>query len=390
MKCPKCGYEQIGLQECEACGLVFEKYRRSQEMRDKGQIPAHPAPSSRKSGAVVLPWVGALGVCILLIGGFFLFKGSETPSLQPDPQSPAVVTSNPIEESSSSPSDESVGFEGMDIISQLENNLPPGNQTEKARNATIFLETVWGEGAGFFIDDKCTVITNRHVIQVPEKEVAAFEAMIAEARVEAEKMERRIQHARNVYQKVERGEGRLVGPVSTLEELGEKIDSDEENLNRLLEEIQQKEEELEQNKSNTDLSIVLADGTKLMGLVDYVSEEQDLAIVRPLPNARCPAIPTGDSRALNQGDVLFTIGSPMGLRHVVTSGVFSGNVEIDGHLMLQTDAPINPGNSGGPLIDQEGRVVGINTLVMAPAQGIGFAIPIEEAISLLPTSDVEL
>jgi hypothetical protein len=49
--------------------------------------------------------------------------------------------------------------------------------------------------------------------------------------VEAEKMERRIQHARNVYQKVERGEGKLVGPVSTLEELGEKIDSDEENLN---------------------------------------------------------------------------------------------------------------------------------------------------------------
>jgi S1-C subfamily serine protease len=88
---------------------------------------------------------------------------------------------------------------------------------------------------------------------------------------------------------------------------------------------------------------------------------------------------------LSQGDKLFTIGSPMGLRHVVTSGVFSGNNEIDGKEMLQTDASINPGNSGGPLIDQEGRVVGINTLVMTAAQGIGFAIPIEVAMKLLPT-----
>jgi S1-C subfamily serine protease len=152
-----------------------------------------------------------------------------------------------------------------------------------------------------------------------------------------------------------------------------------------LQEIREKENILDKNRFSSDLSIVLADGTKLPGLIDFFSDEHDLAFVRPLQNARCPAIPTGDSSALNQGDKLFTIGNPMGLRHVVTSGVFSGNNEIDGKEMLQTDASINPGNSGGPLIDQEGRVVGINTLVMAAAQGIGFAIPIEVAMKLLPT-----
>lgn len=58
---------------------------------------------------------------------------------------------------------------------------------------------------------------------------------------------------------------------------------------------------------------------------------------------------------------MFTIGSPMDIRHVVTSGIFSGVIEIDEEKMLQTDAPINPGNSGGPLINDAGQVVGINT-----------------------------
>ena len=64
----------------------------------------------------------------------------------------------------------------------------------------------------------------------------------------------------------------------------------------------------------------------------------------------------------------------------MTSGVFSGEREQGEQRLLQTDAPINPGNSGGPLITENGRVIGINTMVLRGTQGIGFAIPIETAL----------
>ncbi len=97
-----------------------------------------------------------------------------------------------------------------------------------------------------------------------------------------------------------------------------------------------------------------------------------------------------DQEKLQQGDKVFTIGSPVGLRHTVTSGIFSGyrKRENDGSMFLQTDAAINPDNSGGPLIDERGYVLGVNTMILQDTEGIGFAIPIEavfeEFASALP------
>ena len=133
-------------------------------------------------------------------------------------------------------------------------------------------------------------------------------------------------------------------------------------------------------KLSPEIGVFLADGSRLGALVDRVSDEFDLALVSLQGDARCPTIPGGNSSTLGQGDQLFTVGSPMGIRHVVTSGIFSGVIEIDEEMMLQTDAPINPGNSGGPLINDAGQVVGINTLMIDRAQGLGFAIPIEQAV----------
>ncbi|MBU4229787.1 MAG: trypsin-like peptidase domain-containing protein, partial [Proteobacteria bacterium] len=87
---------------------------------------------------------------------------------------------------------------------------------------------------------------------------------------------------------------------------------------------------------------------------------------------------TTDSRRFGQGQKVYSIGSPMGLRHTVTGGIISGYREHKGRKFIQTDAPINPGNSGGPLIDEQGGLIGINTMVLRDAQGIGFAVPFEE------------
>jgi serine protease Do len=110
----------------------------------------------------------------------------------------------------------------------------------------------------------------------------------------------------------------------------------------------------------------------------------DLAILK-IEGANFPYLELGDSDKSRVGEWVVAIGNPFGLEHTVTVGVISaknrsihaGNVNFDG--FLQTDAAINPGNSGGPLIDLNGKVVGINTAIVPYAQGIGFAVPVNMA-----------
>ena len=95
-----------------------------------------------------------------------------------------------------------------------------------------------------------------------------------------------------------------------------------------------------------------------------------------------PALELADSNQLKQGQVVFAFGSPLGLENSVTMGVVSSTArQIDPDnpsIYIQTDAPINPGNSGGPLVDVDGRMVGINTFILTQSggnEGLGFAIP---------------
>lgn len=123
----------------------------------------------------------------------------------------------------------------------------------------------------------------------------------------------------------------------------------------------------------------------------------DTALIRITNGpANLPVAPLGDSDALQPGDWVMAIGNPFNLGHTVTLGVVSylgrpfSVSEGHSEKMIQTDASINPGNSGGPLIDTEGHVVGINAAILAGGEegggniGIGFAVPINTAKSLLP------
>jgi len=133
------------------------------------------------------------------------------------------------------------------------------------------------------------------------------------------------------------------------------------------------------------------DGTIVTGTVSQVQPDRDLATVqvRRLPNGVGPATLAGGVR---QGDQIMAIGSPFGLEGSVSSGVVSAigrnfTVEATGQVlqnMIQFDAAVNPGNSGGPLVDLNGRVVGIVTGLINPTDdrvfiGLGFAVPIEAA-----------
>lgn len=129
------------------------------------------------------------------------------------------------------------------------------------------------------------------------------------------------------------------------------------------------------------LSAETADGDRLR--VELVGDDPatDLAVIR-LAASGLPITQLGDSAALRVGQLVIAMGSPLGLQSTVSTGVVSALGRSmrgrDGRLIenvIQHAAPINPGNSGGPLVDSRGFVVGINTAIIAMAQGLGFAIP---------------
>jgi serine protease Do len=138
------------------------------------------------------------------------------------------------------------------------------------------------------------------------------------------------------------------------------------------------------------VNVIFADGREFPAKVVGLDPKTDIAVVRlENPPPGLVAARLGDSNPLEVGEWVLAIGSPLGLDQSVTAGIISGkgkvtrNVHMSGERMreyIQTDAKINPGNSGGPLVNLQGEVIGINTLInVGPGGAYGFAIPINQA-----------
>lgn len=138
------------------------------------------------------------------------------------------------------------------------------------------------------------------------------------------------------------------------------------------------------------LRVTLSDGRMFKGKVVGVDPPTDLAVIKIETKEEIPVAKLGDSSNLKVGQIVLAVGNPFGLTGgpTVTSGIVSSlNRAIqteNGTLeLIQTDAAINPGNSGGPLVNTVGEVIAINTANMPYAQGIGFAVPVNTAKSIL-------
>jgi len=138
------------------------------------------------------------------------------------------------------------------------------------------------------------------------------------------------------------------------------------------------------------ISLTLDDGRKAEVKLLGADPIFDIALLRIKAPDSLPFVTLGDSDSVRIGEEAIAIGNPFGLEQTLTRGVISGiNRVLPGSSLMippfiQTDASINPGNSGGPLMNRCGEVIGINTSILADAQNIGFAIPINAAKKIIP------
>lgn len=370
MRCPKCSHEQKGGPECEACGLIFEKYRMVQNRKkEAAAFKAQEAQKSERSGTGMKA-VQLIVVAVLVAAGTYYFTGyRQKPPQRQAVAPPPVAAVQPVQ----------VKLKAEKPVVQAPRPqkkvlLSGASAIQRARNATVSIETPWGTGSGFFVN-KNYIVTNRHVVEFDEEKLADFKDKMETSRRMIELEKQKIDEMKRTYRQMPKGPSRS--------QLAIIIAQHEEELNKVLpryEEGERRLEQLDRKVRPSDIKIIMADGSEQEANYLLVSENSDLALLSLFSGdwsyiERPPA-----TVGLQQGDKVYTIGSPVGLRSTVTAGVFSGYRQQigDGQVYLQTDAAINPGNSGGPLIDEHGFARGVNTMILRDTEGIGFAIPIEK------------
>ena len=142
------------------------------------------------------------------------------------------------------------------------------------------------------------------------------------------------------------------------------------------------------------IQVQLSENDKLIDAKLIGSDERtDLALIKITTKEKLPTVQLGSSKDLEVGEWVAAFGNPLGQGHTMTKGIISAKGrsigEINKFPLIQTDTPINPGNSGGPLVNMRGQVIGVNNAIAASAQGIGFAIPIDDVKAIIPVLEKE-
>jgi S1-C subfamily serine protease len=151
----------------------------------------------------------------------------------------------------------------------------------------------------------------------------------------------------------------------------------------------QAQDAAKQSKLADRIVVTTSDGRQFAASIKGYDYATDIALLEIIPSGKpLPVAELGDSDSLRVGEWVIAIGNPLGLDHTVTLGIVSakGRGDLGGQFddFLQTDAAINPGNSGGPLVSAEGKVIGMNTLILERSQGLSFSIPINTIKSIIP------
>lgn len=371
MDCPKCGHRQDDTVKCESCGVYFAKLQ---------PRAAPPAPRAASTPPEPRMGIGAIVITALftatLVIGFMRMRGTTPPNVAPSKINTTIGGTTTVSSPRAAPT---LPISHSPSLASTNR----ANPLEAARSATVLIKTGWSIGSGFIIDANCHVITNRHVVETDGARVANTLTQDPGTRERLANARQQLVLSIDKEEDLRRAlEGR---PGTNLEqaELDRHIAQMREELADLSLHLEQNITQRVEAAGRAGFTAVLVDGREFNSLHADFADAADLAVFQ-LPAAGCPYIPVARSTQLAIGQRLYSIGNPSGLTYSVTSGVFSGERLQGATRLLQTDAPINPGNSGGPLVTEEGRVIGINTMVLRGTQGIGFAIPIESALDGFP------
>ena len=293
-----------------------------------------------------------------------------------------------------------------DISVQLRQALSPGTPIEEANLATVFIQTAAGSGSGFFLSNDGLIVTNRHVVRGSpvameeqtrqisevEKKLKSWKRQLDQ---EQERLKRSTKQLRRRKQEIEAyasSAGSLPGQVSnartTLQENEKTLQNWQKEYRNQTKEYEKQQQEFKEkagkyrarmNKlsSQYEFAVTLADGTVKQAVLYKISERLDLALLK-LNGYTTPFLQPRTGQLLPIGTPIYAIGSPLGLKGSVTSGIVSNNRGE----YIQTNAKIYPGNSGGPLVTEEGKVIGVNTMKMITNkfEGLGFAIPVQKVL----------
>ena len=366
MRCPKCSHEQDSVIECEACGLLFRKF---DQVREQKQEQAAVQKETDRTGGGALTRLVSVLVLVAATAGLTYYFAASKPAAQSPPAQTPTASTTPSDKQT--PTQASVGPQPQQT--EQPRAMHAGSAIELAKNGTVSIEAPWGKGSGFFLTETA-VITNKHVVEPDRKQLDEMRQKIQTRRKLIDLEEEKLADARRQVARMPDGPARR--------QLVILIQEREKDLAKILPEQQEAEaslNKLTQPRSHTDIKIFLADGSEFSAQSVQPSPRRDLALVTVYADKQTVLRAASQNSGLKQGDRVYAIGNPVGLRNTVTSGIFSGyrqQTETK-ELFLQTDAAINPGNSGGPLIDERGQVLGVNTMILQNTEGIGFAIPIE-------------
>jgi hypothetical protein len=358
MRCPHCDFDQEKSDICQACGLVFAKYARRQEQLRQEEVPA-ASPARGGRGRTWL-LIGIAMIVGLAAGGMLRGQKASAPAAA-GPELRAEQDLAPLTGESLDPAalPEMVS-ENVPLPVERVAALPTTSSIQRARNATVFIRTPWGSGSGFFVDGLGRIVTNRHVVEYDDQKLGILRSKISE-------LEDMLKAEKKILVRMERELGQ-VHDTDLLPRYTQILQSRQARYDQyqaLKEKLHGQLRNIDYYSPLSDLQVVLADGTEFAIAKVTISDNFDLALLSlqgRTPQSAASIRP--NFKQLDQGDKVYTVGCPSGLRHTVTAGIISGYRSYGDGLLIQTDAPINPGNSGGPLIDSRGRVIGVNSMII--------------------------
>ena len=301
-------------------------------------------------------------------------------------------------------SEREAATKSRDLSSDLLNKYKPGSPVEHASLAVISIQSTITEGSGFFISESGHIITNKHVVRPRGTEQwKELEDRLSSAEIKYNKARREY---RNEQERLREAEQSLVQRKKRLDRIDEGYQKvlAESEYKMLRKHFEHSKKGLKYFKDNHDDSkreyesarrefnmlsslsslaksfkIRAKDGTRLTARLLAVSEENDLALLKT-DDHKTPYIRPGSPASLRHGMRVFAIGSPLGIKDVITSGIVAGLK--DNFVII--DATVLPGSSGGPLLTEDGKVVGVNSIrvsQVAGGEGLGVAISIDTALS---------